>query len=249
MKWKRAALAASALVVTASATAAGLAARRIGDSPGITTQFGGAGSAVALPPAVVLAKRPSVSDILDLILRERPAAADFVGSGTSRKGFPAGSEEGHVAGILRGYTKDIARADRIAAALVAEGRRRKVGSSLLVGIMLTENPWLDPKATSFVGARGLMQVMPFHAGNWGCQSRDLFDIESNICHGVAILADNLSRSRTLPQALLGYNGCVKGTNTPDCWKYPRKVYGLARKGARDDAGGRAFALPAQRPRG
>jgi soluble lytic murein transglycosylase-like protein len=103
---------------------------------------------------------------------------------------------------------------------------------------LTENPGLDPKAKSFVGARGLMQVMPFHAGKWGCASPDLFDIESNICHGVAILADNLMQSRTLPQALLGYNGCVRGTNTPDCFRYPRKVYGQARK-----SNSAAFASP------
>ena len=121
--------------------------------------------------------------------------------------------------------------NRIAAALVKESRRRKIGSSLLVGVLLTENPWLDPRATSFVGARGLMQVMPFHAGKWGCGSNDLFDIESNICHGVAVLAENLGRSRTLSQALLGYNGCVRGTNTPDCWKYPTKVFRGARKAA------------------
>ena len=59
-----------------------------------------------------------------------------------------------------------------------------------------------------------MQVMPFHAGKWGCGSADLFDIESNICHGVAVLADNLRGAKTLPKALLGYNGCVRGTNTP-----------------------------------
>lgn len=239
MKWTKAALAATALAVTASATATGLAAWRVGENPGNVT---GALPPVALPPAVVVARRPTMSDILDIVLRERPSAADLGSSPGTR--FPDGSEEARVAGILRGYTKDEPRADRIAAALVREGRRRKVGSSLLLGVMLTENPWLDPRATSFVGARGLMQVMPFHAGNWGCRSRDLFDIESNICHGVAILADNLSRSRTLPQALLGYNGCVKGTNTPDCWKYPRKVYVHARKGAGEDR----FVLPVARPR-
>lgn len=122
-----------------------------------------------------------------------------------------------------------------------EGRRRNVGSSLLVGVMLTENPWLDPRATSVVGARGLMQVMPFHAGKWGCNSPDLFDIESNICHGVAVLAENLGRSKTLPQALLGYNGCVRGTNTPDCWRYPNKVFREARKGAEPLDGVRPFA--------
>jgi|SRR5687767_732210 len=200
---------------------------------------------VRLSPVVVRASRPSLSEILDLVLKERPTAAELAG-GRAVNGFPEGSDEAHVAAILRRHTRDAARADSIAAALVKEGRRRKVGSSLLVGVLLTENPWLDPRATSFVGARGLMQVMPFHAGKWGCRSRDLFDIESNICHGVAVLADNLQRSRTLSKALLGYNGCVRGTNTPDCWRYPGKVYVHARKGepAKGDFKPFSFARPA-----
>jgi soluble lytic murein transglycosylase-like protein len=177
----------------------------------------------SLPPAVVIAARPTLSEILDLVLRERPTAAEISSSG-SRNGFPGGSDEAYVAGVLLKRTSNTALVNRIASAIVKEGRKRSIGTSLLVGVLLTENPLLDPGATSHVGARGLMQVMPFHAGTWGCGSRDLFDIESNICHGVAVLADNLYRSRTLPQALLGYNGCVRGTNTPDCWKYPRTVY-------------------------
>jgi soluble lytic murein transglycosylase-like protein len=177
---------------------------------------------VELEPVVVVAARPSLSEILDLVLRE-PAVSE---------------DQARVAEALLRHSSDTARVNRIASALVREGRRRNIGSSLLVGVLLTENPWLDPEATSFVGARGLMQVMPFHAGKWNCGSRDLFDIESNICHGVAILADNLARSRTLPQALLGYNGCVRGTNTPDCRRYPRKVYVQARKnGDKDSFGG------------
>ena len=186
---------------------------------------------VALPPAVVVGKKPSLSQILDMVLRERPTAAELTGRVVVAGDFPAGSEEAHVAETLARYSSDRPLVNRIASAIVKESRRRKVGSSLLVGVLLTENPELKTNATSFVGARGLMQVMPFHAGKWGCGSRDLFNIESNICHGVAILADNLSQSRTLPQALLGYNGCVRGTNTPDCFKYPRKVYGRAKRAA------------------
>jgi hypothetical protein len=182
---------------------------------------------VPFAPVVVIAKKPTLSEILDLVLNERPMAAEM--GGESRNGFPSGSEEAHVAQVLSRYTNNVSLVDRIASALVKEGRRRHVGSSLLVGVLLTENPELNPTATSSVGARGLMQVMPFHAGKWGCGSRDLFNIESNICHGVAVLADNLSGARSLPQALLGYNGCVRGTNTPDCRKYPRVVYGRARK--------------------
>ncbi|MEO8193057.1 MAG: transglycosylase SLT domain-containing protein [Gemmatimonadales bacterium] len=192
----------------------------------------------ALPAAVVVARRPTLSEILDLVLRERPTAAELGARGSGSAGFPAGSDEAHVAKTLRRYTTDARLADRIASALVKEGRRRKVGSSLLVGVLLTENPWLDPRATSSVGAKGLMQVMPFHAGNWGCASPDLLDVESNVCHGVAILADDLSHARNLPQALLGYNGCVRGTNTPNCWRYPATVYRQARKG---EANGIAFA--------
>ena len=177
-----------------------------------------------LPGVIVIARRPSLSEIIGLVLRERPTAAEITGTNAMRDGFPEGSDEAHVADVLSRRTRDRMLVNRIAAAIVKEGRKRNIGSSLVVGVILTENPWLDPRATSSVGARGLMQVMPFHAGRWGCGSRDLFDVESNICHGVAVLADNLYRSRTLPQALLGYNGCVRGTNTPDCWKYPKIVY-------------------------
>jgi len=177
---------------------------------------------VELAPAVVFAKRPSISEILDLVLRERPSASQLAYAGSGE--FPKGSDEAYVAEILSKRNSDKSLVHRITAALVREGKRRNIGSQLLVGVLLTENPWLDPRATSSVGARGLMQVMPFHAGKWGCGSADLFDIDSNICHGVAVLSDNLDHSRSLRQALKGYNGCVRGTNTPDCWKYPAAVY-------------------------
>ena len=32
-----------------------------------------------------------------------------------------------------------------------------------------------------------------------------------------------SLAQTPRGALLRYNGCRAGTNTPDCWKYPRAV--------------------------
>lgn len=179
---------------------------------------------IPVPPVVVLAKRPSLSEILDLVLRQRPTAAELESGREASDDFPKGSDEAYVAGVLGRHNQNRLLVHRIAAALVKEGRRRNIGSSLLVGVLLTENPWLDPRATSAVGARGLMQVMPFHAGRWGCGSGDLFNVETNICHGVAVLADNLSHSRNLPQALLGYNGCVRGSNTPDCWRYPLAVY-------------------------
>jgi soluble lytic murein transglycosylase-like protein len=125
--------------------------------------------------------------------------------------------------VLRRYTRNGEVADRIAEAVVTEGRRKKIDPTLLVGVMLVETNNLNPRARSFVGARGLMQVMPFHRGQWGCKSKDLYDIEGNICHGVSVLADAIKRAPNLRVALQRYNGCVRGTNTPGCSSYSRKV--------------------------
>lgn len=115
-------------------------------------------------------------------------------------------------------------ATRIAVALVRESHRTGLDTRLLLAVLLVENPWLDPAARSSVGAVGLMQVMPFHAGGWRCDGTDLTDPEVNICHGARILAHALHRARgDLDTALLRYNGCVHGRNTPDCHRYPTWV--------------------------
>jgi soluble lytic murein transglycosylase-like protein len=117
---------------------------------------------------------------------------------------------------------------RISRAVVREAQRQRVPPSLIAAVLVTENTTLKPGARSSVGALGLMQVMPIHAGAALCGSSDLTDVDSNICHGTMILARNLRRTGTTTAALLRYNGCVRGTNTPDCHRYPSKV--LARAG-------------------
>lgn len=112
---------------------------------------------------------------------------------------------------------------RISLAVVREARRQQVPPSLIAAVLVTENTTLKPEAKSSVGALGLMQVMPMHAGAALCGSSDLTDVDSNICHGTLILARNLRRTPTTRAALLRYNGCVRGTNTPDCHRYPTKV--------------------------
>ncbi len=243
MNWRAPTLAAAVVAVVATSAAVGVRGRShaAGTDDGASVRADRS-ELVSLQPVTIVARRPSLSEILDIVLHERPTAAQLGASLRGGRAFPKGSAEEHVAGILRKYSSDESRVDRIAAAIVKEGRRRHVESSLLVGVLLTENPWLDPRAKSPVGAMGLMQVMPFHAGKWGCTSGDLFDIEANICHGVAILADNLSQSRSLPQALLSYNGCVRGTNTPGCHSYPSVVYAHARRTVADiPASSRPFA--------
>jgi soluble lytic murein transglycosylase-like protein len=146
-----------------------------------------------------------------------------------------------VARVLRLHTKDSVHAQRIAQALVLEGGRKDIDPALLIGVLLTEDATLTPTSRSSVGARGLMQVMPFHSGKYGCASPDLYNVEANICHGVAILSEYMGRSKTLEKALLRYNGCVRGTNTPNCFTYPNKVLRFTRQAAAQMVNGRTQA--------
>ena len=125
--------------------------------------------------------------------------------------------------VLNQYTHDRALAFRIADAIVDQAQKENLDPALLVGVLLTEDATLDPRARSSVGARGLMQVMPLHSGKWGCGSKDLFDVEVNICHGVQILKAALDGAPNTRVALLRYNGCVRGRNTPNCHSYDDKV--------------------------
>jgi hypothetical protein len=121
----------------------------------------------------------------------------------------------------RGVNEETAR--QVAWPLVQHSYRRGLDPAFVLSIVLVESGG-KPRATSFVGARGLMQVMPLWSGHWRSCGRDLYDIEANLCNGTSILAWYLSRSPgDENKALLGYNGCVRGTNTPNCFTYPQKV--------------------------
>jgi soluble lytic murein transglycosylase-like protein len=121
-------------------------------------------------------------------------------------------------------------ADRIAAAVVYEAERNRLSPSLVAAVLLIENAPLDTTAISSQGAVGLMQVMPVHIGSYGCPSRDLHSVEANICHGARILQMYIRRAKgEVPLALKRYNGCVRGRNTPRCYRYPGKVLRVASK--------------------
>jgi len=171
------------------------------------------------------------------LLHLPPTLVTAVTPGTERTPPPptdaaAQLEIQKVAFSLHKYTSDTVLARRIAQAIVVEGGKKNIDPALLVGVVLTEDARLDPRAKSFVGARGLMQVMLFHAGKWaGCPSSDLFAIDNNICHGVSILADLMKRSPSVASALQRYNGCVRGTNTPNCHTYSGKVLKFAEQAA------------------
>jgi soluble lytic murein transglycosylase-like protein len=94
---------------------------------------------------------------------------------------------------------------------------------LLAAVLLIENRALDSSAVSSQGAIGLMQVMPIHAGGYGCASTNLRSVDVNICHGARLLHAYIRRTRSVQVALRRYNGCVRGTNTPRCHRYPARV--------------------------
>ncbi|HEX6939313.1 MAG TPA: lytic transglycosylase domain-containing protein [Longimicrobiales bacterium] len=130
--------------------------------------------------------------------------------------------------VLLRYRDDPALARRVALALVTQANAVELEPRLLLAVLLVENPWLDPKARSPVGAVGLMQVMPEHRGNWPPCGPDLEDVEANICYGARIFARIFRETEgDVERALLRYNGCVRGTNTPNCHTYPTYVYARA----------------------
>jgi len=135
----------------------------------------------------------------------------------------------HVASVeetLRRHGVPDSTASEVAWPLVEHAYRQELDVALVAAILLLESRG-RPDATSPVGARGLMQVMPGWLGHWRECGQDLYDIEDNLCHGTNILSWYLENSRgDERRALLGYNGCVNGTNTPDCFSYPDRVQRL-----------------------
>jgi soluble lytic murein transglycosylase-like protein len=141
--------------------------------------------------------------------------------------LPASAMRRPLERYLARFSDDRLLVRQISRAVLREAGRQQVPPSLITAVLLTENTTLRPEAASVVGAQGLMQVMPFHAGARLCNSADLVDVDSNICHGTLILARNLRATRTSADALLRYNGCVRGTTTPDCHRYPGLVLARA----------------------
>lgn len=111
--------------------------------------------------------------------------------------------------------------------VVLESQAAGVNPDFMVAIIKIEDPWLDPKIVSKAGAVGITQVMPMHAGKWGC-GKDLRDVRTNVCTGAHIMAAYLREQWRVQAnaanrgALLAYNGCVR---TPGCESYADNVLG------------------------
>jgi hypothetical protein len=153
--------------------------------------------------------------------------------------------------IMRMRQVDSARADSIAQFAVREAYVRGVSPAIIFGVMLTENSRFISKAKSNVGAVGLMQVYPkiwLNKEMSALLGKDLAEDSTNVKYGVFILKKYFNpknragvvQQRDWQTALLRYNGCVKGTNTPRCFTYPSKVKNFVEGSARSICSGKGF---------
>ena len=94
--------------------------------------------------------------------------------------------------------------------------KHEVSERLVWQVMAVESSF-DRRAVSQVGAQGLMQVMRrWHPEK--VKGRSLFNQKVNVCVGAQILAEYISRYRSVPKALHAYNGLNGRAGT-----YARKV--------------------------
>ena len=166
----------------------------------------------------------------------------------ARRGFEADRRAFAQDLLATGYLGS-ARAWRIADAAVRQAYALQIPPALVLGVMLTENTTLKPTARSNVGAQGLMQIMPrlwkpVFGSRYGW---NLGDDATNVRYGIHILRymhdevpGSLGPEGTFRKALLRYNGCVRGSNTPHCHRYPDVVQRYVLRNAKASCRGRTF---------
>jgi len=98
-----------------------------------------------------------------------------------------------------------------------EATRASLQPEIVLSVIQVESNF-DRFAISSVGARGLMQIMPFWLKEIGRPGDNLFDIQTNLRFGCTILGYYMKIEKgNLARALARYNGSV-GRSV-----YPRKV--------------------------
>lgn len=142
------------------------------------------------------------------------------------------------------------RARSLADVAVREAYTRKIPPALVLGVMMTENDEFKSTAKSNVGAVGLMQIMPrIWTSVLGSKfGTNLRADSTNLKYGIWILGWLTEKTSRIVvdaddawrHALLRYNGCVSGSNTPGCHRYPDIVRKHVVESAKSTCGGQTF---------
>ena len=113
---------------------------------------------------------------------------------------------------------------RLLTAIYYEAARAGLDPQLVLGLIHVESNF-RPYAISSVGARGLMQVMPFWQRTIGTPEQSLFDLYTNLRYGCTILRHYLDIERgNLFRALGRYNGSLGKADYPNMVFAASKLY-------------------------
>jgi len=162
--------------------------------------------------AAIAAKQTTVDPELRKLLL---AAANSTDSFTDR--FHAEVWLADMSGRLSRYVKDDSTRVDLLKLVHYEASRAELAPELVLAVIEVEsnfNRW----AISSVGARGLMQIMPFWLKEIGRAQDNLFEVKTNLRFGCTILRHYLDREKgNISRALARYNGSLGRV------KYPNKV--------------------------
>jgi len=116
---------------------------------------------------------------------------------------------------LSTYVKDPQERLEILKTVHQEASRAQLAPELVLAVMHVESLF-DKYAISRVGARGLMQVMPFWLKELNKPNANLFDIQTNLRMGCTILKYYLDKENgNLFRGLGRYNGSLGKRKYPD----------------------------------
>ena len=128
--------------------------------------------------------------------------------------------------------------ERLLVAIHYEATRAGLDPQLVLGLIQVESGF-NKYAVSPVGARGLMQVMPFWVRQIGTGEHNLFDQTTNLRYGCTILRHYLDREQgNLFRALGRYNGSLGRAEYPNMvlaswrqWQYAPPLHTAAVRSA------------------
>jgi len=126
------------------------------------------------------------------------------------------------------YTHNTIKSRSFAEIVVMAAHNENLDPWLVFAVISKESSF-NPLAKSYVGAKGLMQIMPFWKDEIGHKSDDLFNPHTSIAYGTQILRHYINRYGAIDKALAAYNGS-KGS-----MKYPNAVMKKLRQGKKTSA--------------